>query len=44
MDVFQASVNLMREEAEVSDVLQENQDFLEVSLSTRLPDHIPDPE
>lgn len=32
-DVFQASVNLLREEAEVSDVLQENQDFLEISLS-----------
>lgn len=43
-DVFQASVKLLREEAEVSDVLQENQDFLEVSLSTRLQDHILDPE
>ena len=41
-DGFQVSVNLLREV--VSEVLQENQDFLDVSLSTRLPDLIPHPE
>ena len=40
-DGFPGSVNLLREVAEVSEVLQENQDFLEVPLSTRLPDFIP---
>ena len=43
-DGFQVSVNLLREAAEVSEVLQENQDFLDVPLSTRLPDFIPHPE
>ena len=36
-DGFQVSVNLLREDAEV---LQEKQDFLDVPLSTRLPDLI----
>ena len=40
----QVNVNLLREVAEVSEVLQENQDFLDVPLSTRLPDFIPHPE
>ena len=43
-DGFQVSVNLLREVAEVSEVLQENQDFLDVPLSTRLRDLIPHPE
>ena len=43
-DGFQVSVNLPREVAEVSEVLQENQDFLDGPLSTRLSDLIPHPE
>ena len=43
-DGFQVSVDLLREVAEVSEVLQENQDFLDVPLSTRLRDLIPHPE
>ena len=43
-DGFQVSVDLLREVAEVSEALQENQDFLEVPLSTRLPDLIPHTE
>ena len=41
---FQVSVDLLREVAKVSEVLQENQDFLHVPLSTRLGDLIPHPE
>ena len=43
-DGFQVSVNLLREVAEVSEVLQENQDSLDVALSTRLSDLISHPE
>ena len=43
-DGFQVSVDLLTEVAEVSVVLQENQDFLDVPLSTRLRDLIPHPE
>ena len=43
-DGFQVSVDLLREVAEVSEVLQENQDFLDVTLSTRLRGLIPNPE
>ena len=43
-DSFQVSVDLLREVAEVSEVLQENQAFLDVPLSTRLRDLIPHPE
>ena len=43
-DGSQVSVNLLREVAEVSEMLQENQDFLDVPLSTRLPDLIPHSE
>ena len=41
---FQVSVDLLREDADVSEGLQENQDFLDVPLSTRLRDLIPHPE
>ena len=40
-DGFQVSVDLLREVAEVSEVLQENQDFFGITLSTRQPDLIP---
>ena len=40
-DGSQVSVNLLRE---VAEVVQENQDFLDAPLSTRLPDLIPHPE
>ena len=43
-DGFQVSVDLLREVAELSEKLQENQEFLEVHLSTRLSDLIPHPE
>ena len=39
-DGFQVSVNLLKEVVEVSEGLQENQDFLDVPLSAKLPDHI----
>ena len=41
---FQVSLNLLREVAELSEVLQENQDFLDAPLSARLPDLIQHPE
>ena len=40
-DGFQVSVDLLREVAEVSEVLHENQDFLDVPLGTRLRDLMP---
>ena len=40
-DNFQVSLDLLREVAEVSEVLQENQAFLDATLSTRLRDLIP---
>ena len=43
-DGFQVSIILLREVTEVSELLQENQDFLDIPLSTRLPDFIPHPE
>ena len=43
-DGFQVSVDLLREVAEVSEVLQENQDFLDWLLCTRLRNLIPHPE
>ena len=43
-DSFQVSVDLLREVAKESEVLQENKDFLEVPLNARLRDLIQHPE
>ena len=43
-DGLQVNVDLPREVAEVSEVLQENQEFLNVTLSTKLRDLIAHPE
>ena len=43
-DGFQVSVDLLREVAKVPEVLQENQAFLDTSLSTRLRYIIPHPK
>lgn len=43
-DGFQVSEDLLREVAHMSELLQENQDFLVVPLSTRLRDFIPHQE
>ena len=43
-DSFQVSLDLLREVAEVSEMLQESQSVLDVPLSTRLQDRTPHPE
>ena len=43
-DSFQVSVDLLREVAKESEVLQENKDFLDVPLYARLRDLIQHPE